>query len=117
MLTAHNYAIAWGIYLVSALGFYLLLWPLLARIRAVAPRRFLHALALVLLFTPAMTVPEERLMAPATLILAFESAQGDWDMAMQAGSHLVLALVALLVMLALEALFRRMLRPNPKEEG
>ncbi len=116
MLSTHNYAIAWGLYLFSCLGFYLLLWPLLSRIRWALPRKFLRALLAVLLFTPAMTVPAEKLMAPATLVVVFEASQGNIDAAVQAGMLLVLALLAVLGMLLLEALFRRLLQPSVSDD-
>ena len=116
MLTTHNYAIAWGLYLFCALGFYLLFWPVLSRIRWTVPRRFLRALLAVLLFTPVMTVPAEKLMAPATLVLVFEASQGDIEAAVQAGMLLVLALLAVLGMLLLEALFRRLLQPSVNDD-
>src|SRR5690606_45099 len=94
MLTEHNYAIAWGIYIVCALGFYFLLWPLLNKIGFTYLRKFLKALLAVILFTPALTVPTDKLMAPATLVLAFEAVQGNTEQAIQAGMLLALALIA-----------------------
>ena len=112
MLNEHNYAIAWGLYILSALGFYLLMWPLFNRIPYRVLRRFCKAVLAALLFTPAVTVPSERLMAPATLVLAFEAVQGHVEEAIQAGMLLALALLAVFGMMLLEALFRRLLQPR-----
>ena len=115
MLNPTNYAVAWGLYLACALGFYLLSWPLLNKIGLGPLRKFLKGLLAVILFTPAMTVPSENLMAPATLVLIFEAAQGHQDLAIQAGMLLALALTAVFCMMLLDALFRRLLQPRTEE--
>src|SRR5690606_33311068 len=115
MLINYKYEIAWGLYLLSALGFFALMWPVFQRVPWRAVRRFLKALLAVLLFTPSASVPSDSFLAPATLVFAYEALAGDMELAIQAGVLLGLALVALLGILLLETLFRRLLQ-TPSQE-
>lgn len=112
MLIEYKYEIAWGLYLLSALGFFGLMWPVFQRIPWRGVRRFMKALLAVLLFTPAASVPSESFLAPATLVFAYEALTGDMELAIQARILLGLALVALLGVLLLETLFRRLLQTS-----
>ncbi len=116
MLIEYKYEIAWGLYLLCALGFFGLMWPVFHRIPWRGVRRFFKALLAVLLFTPAASVPAENFLAPATLVFAYEALTGDMELAIQAGMLLGLAFVALLGVLLLETLFRRLLQSPSQDE-
>lgn len=115
MLIEYKYELAWGLYLFSALGFFLLMWLGFRRISWRPLRRFLKALLAVLLFTPAESGSTDSFWAPASLVFAYESLTGNMAVATQAGILLGLALVALLGMMVMETLFRRLLQTTPQE--
>ena len=102
MLNDFDYVVAWCVYFVCAVGLYWCLGLVFRYFRPKALEYLARSLIAVALFTPAMTVPEQNLWAPALIVAIYSYVQDDVLLATQAAMYMVSAwcVIALLLMLA-----------------
>ncbi|OZG73520.1 hypothetical protein BTA51_10920 [Hahella sp. CCB-MM4] len=102
MLTQFGYLSAWSIYLVAAVVFYFMLWPLFKRLGPRPVQLFFRALVAVVVFTPAISVPEQGLWAPAYIVALVSLMQHDEVRALHAGMFIAGSLCIIGLLFALE---------------
>ncbi len=103
-----EYGQAWIVYLLAALALYAMLHYLSRNWRWSFPRTAWRGLLVVLLFTPAASVPGSGHLAPAHLVTVIALIQHDFPLAERALLHLLLALLAVIVVIAIKALVTKM---------
>ncbi len=109
MLTQFSYISAWSIYLGCGLFLYLILWPLYKRLGPRPVQLFFRALVAVVIFTPAISVPEQGLWAPAYIVALFSVMQHEEVMALNAAMFMAGAFCILGLMFALTYIAKRLM--------
>ncbi len=102
MMTTKAYLMTWGLYLLSAAGLMVLLYGVTRGWRPVAFRLVVRAIVGVWLLAPMMVDPDaDRItLAPAFIVLLFESASGFDAATRVLWPMLVLTVLAIPVLLA-----------------
>ncbi len=108
MLTQFGYLSAWSIYLAAAVVFYLLLWPLFKLLGPRPIQLFFRALVAVVLFTPAISVPEQGLWAPAYIVALVSLMQNDEVRALHASMFMAGSLCVIGLLFALEYILTKL---------
>ncbi|UZE97797.1 hypothetical protein [Alkalimarinus alittae] len=109
MIVSQSYLIAWGIYLLSALGLIIVFWRMTRSIPFKDVKKVLRLVGVVLLLTPVDLGLEATWFAPAYLVGGYEWIIGNSHLAIKAGIHLLGALTLLTALLTLEYIVRKLL--------
>ncbi len=109
MILTQSYLIAWGIYLLSALGLIIVFWRMTHSIPSKDITKILRLMVVVLLFTPVDIGLEHKWFAPAYMVGAYEWIIGNTQLALNAGVHLLGAFTLLTALLTLEYIVRKLL--------
>ena len=113
MLTEFGYLLAWTVYLSCAVILY---WSLGLLINKMGPkiiRYFFKSLLAVLLFTPAVSFPDQNVWAPAYLVTVYSYVQGEHFLAFQAGLWMVGAWCVVCLVMALSYIIKRIVQKSP----
>lgn len=102
-ISEHQYAVAWGLYLVSAALFLSIWWRMTGWLGHNGWSDMLRGLALVGLFTPWFPGADYGYLAPASMIVAMEYLAG----ATGKGTSALLALIVATVLMLVILIFRR----------
>ncbi|WP_020406651.1 hypothetical protein [Hahella ganghwensis] len=114
MLTQFGYLSAWAIYLVAGLVFYFAMWPLFKRLGPRPVQLFFRALVAAVLFTPAISVPEQGLWAPAYIVALASLMQNDEVRALHASMFMAGSLCVIGLLFALEFILGKLGRGGQK---
>jgi len=89
MLTEFDYVVAWIIYLVCAAGLYWTLSRIIKWLKFPVLIYFFNSVLAVMLFTPAISVPDENLWAPAYVVAVYGYIQDEQLLATQAALYML----------------------------
>lgn len=109
MIVSQSYLMAWGVYLLSAIGLIIVFWRMTRPIPYKDVAKVLRLVVIVLLLTPVDIGPEAKWFAPAYLVGGYEWVIGNSHLAIKAGIHLLGALTLLTALLTLEYVVRKLL--------
>lgn len=82
-MTQQDYLIAWALYIASCAGLIWIGWSWTCKIRPAIIRRCIRVIAIVALLMPYQSYPDKDDMAPALIILVFESVLNGPESAMR----------------------------------
>ena len=114
MLTELGYVAAWAIYLLCAVMLY---WGLGPIFRVCGPKviqYFLRSFIVVILFTPAVSVPEQSLWAPAYLVALYGYIEGEEILATKAALFMAGGWCVIGLLLSLSYVFGKLRRSGTK---
>ncbi len=109
MILSQSYLVAWGIYLISALGLIVVFWRMTHSIPFRDVVKVLRLLVIVLLLTPVDVGIEQKWFAPAYLVGGYEWIIGNSVLAIKAGLHLLGALTLVMALFTLDYVVRKLL--------
>ncbi|WP_250658414.1 hypothetical protein [Alkalimarinus coralli] len=109
MIVSQSYLIAWGCYLLSAIGLIIVFWRMTRSIPYKDLTKILRLVVVVLLLTPVDIGLDAKWFAPAYLVGGYEWVIGNTHLAVKAGMHLLGALTLLTALLTLEYVVRKLL--------
>lgn len=113
MLTEFGYLVAWVVYLSCAVILY---WSLGLLINKMGPKIIQYvfkSLLAVLLFTPAVSVPDQNVWAPAYLVTVYSYIQDEHFLAFQAGLWMVGAWCVVCLLMSLSYILKRIRQKSP----
>lgn len=91
-----NYYTAWAIYLLSSAGLCAIFWKLSENLHWPNTTRMLRSSLIMLLIVPYSSHTESNSMAPAILIVLFESLFNDGELAIKAATPILMLLTAVI---------------------
>ena len=104
-----NYLIAWGVYLLSALGLLLVFWRMTIKLPPPKFRIALRTLAVVVLLTPINIVESDIWLAPAYLVGSYDWVLGNHERATLALVSIGVAYALALGLVLLSSTVKRIL--------
>lgn len=107
MLTEFGYLLAWVVYLACAVVLYWALGFVVHRFRPKIVQYFVKSVLAVLLFTPAVSVPDQNLWAPAYLVSIYSYIVDEQILAIQATLMMIGAWCVINLLMALSYLLKR----------
>lgn len=112
-MTQQDYLIAWALYVASCSGLIWIGWSWTRKIRPAVLRRCIRVIAILALLTPYQSYPDMDFLAPALIILVFESVLEGSQAALRVGVPLATSLGAgTLIAILYSIIFRQ---PNKKD--
>lgn len=109
MIVSQSYLIAWGVYLLSAIGLITVFWRMTRSIPYRDFTKVIRLVVIVILLTPVDIGLDASWFAPAYLVGGYEWILGNSQLAIKAGIHLLGALTLLTALLTLEYIIRKLL--------
>mgnify|MGYP000069983202 FL=1 len=103
-----SYLMAWGTYLLSAIGLVFVFWRMTKNLKLRRTRRSLRSLVAVILFTPINITPGSLWLAPAYLVGSYDWVLGKTEKALEAGIYISVAYILMMFIIMLESVMRRL---------